>query len=155
MRGKQAPKREIKPDAIHNSVDVAKFINYIMQDGKKATAQSLVYKAMDKLAADTGKTAIEAFDTAIENVKPKVEVRSKRVGGSNYQVPVPVNEGRQFALASRWIIDGARSGRGSKEFFESLARELTDAFNGEGNAVRKKEDVRKMAEANKAFAQFA
>lgn len=155
MRGKQSPKRPVKADGLYNSELVTKFINYTMLDGKKAVAQKNVYEAMELLAAETKLPAIEALEKAIENVRPKIEVRSRRVGGSNYQVPVPVPEGRQVALAFRWIIDTARSSRGSLRFAQSLARELKDAYNKEGNAMRKKEDVRKMAEANKAFAQFA
>ncbi|GAB4285558.1 MAG: 30S ribosomal protein S7 [Candidatus Dojkabacteria bacterium] len=155
MRGKQAPKRDIKPDEIYGSVEVSKFINYVMQDGKKTVARKIVYNALEKLAEETKTDAIEAFNKAMENVKPKIEVRSRRVGGSNYQVPVPVPESRQFALASRWIIEAARNGRGGKEVYLSLAKELIDAFNNEGTAVRKKEEVKKMAEANKAFAHLA
>lgn len=155
MRGKQAPKREIKPDEIYNSQLVTKLINFVMKDGKKATARKSVYAAIELLGKDTKQKPLEALEIAIENVKPKVEVRSRRVGGSNYQVPVPVPEGRQTALAFRWIIDAARKNRGGVEFYKSLSKELKDAFQKEGNAVRKKEEVKKMADANKAFAQFA
>ncbi|MCA9386777.1 30S ribosomal protein S7 [Candidatus Dojkabacteria bacterium] len=155
MRGKQAPKRQLAADEIYNSQLVTKLINFIMQDGKKHVARKSVYSAMDELATKTKAKPLEALETAIENVKPKIEVRSRRVGGSNYQVPVPVPEGRQTALALRWIIEAARKNRGGAEFYKSLARELADAFNKEGNAIRKKEDVKKMADANKAFAQFA
>lgn len=155
MRGKRAPKRTLKPDMKYSSEVVAKFINYIMQDGKKNVARKIVYSALDDLASKTKTEGIEAFEQAIENVKPKIEVRSRRVGGSNYQVPVPVYESRQFALACRWIIEAAASGRGKGEFWEALARELLAAYNKEGNAIKKKEDVKKMADANKAFAQFA
>jgi small subunit ribosomal protein S7 len=155
MRGKQAPKREIKPDEIYGSKMVSKFINYIMKDGKKAVARKNVYSAMEMLAKDTKTDALEALEKAVNTIKPKVEVRSRRVGGSNYQVPVPVPEDRQTALAFRWLIEAARNNRGGTEFYKSLARELKDAFNGEGNAVRKRDEVKKMADANKAFAQFA
>ncbi len=155
MRGKQTPKRVVRPDEIYNSTVVTKFTNYLMFDGRKETARNIVYKAMEALGKNAKLPPVEALETAINNVKPKVEVRSKRVGGSNYQVPVPVPEGRQFALASRWIIEAARSGRGANEFWISLERELMNAFKKEGSAVKKKEEVRRMAEANKAFAQFA
>ena len=155
MRGKKAPKREIKPDEIYGSKLVSKFINYVMHDGKKATARKNVYSAMEFLEKETKTKALEALEKAVNTVKPKIEVRSRRVGGSNYQVPVPVPEERQAALAFRWIIEAARNNRGGIEFYKSLARELKDSFNGEGNAVRKKEEVKKMADANKAFAQFA
>jgi len=155
MRGKQAPKREIKPDLRYKSQLVSKFINYIMQDGKKMTATKIVYDAMEELSAKTKQKPVEALEQALENVRPKIEVRSKRVGGSNYQVPVPVPEERQVALAFRWIIEAARGNRGGKPFFKSLARELIDSFNKDGNAFKKKEEVKRMADANKAFAQFA
>ncbi len=155
MRGKQAPKREIKPDEIYGSKMVSKLINYIMKDGKKAIARKNVYSAMELLEKETKTKALEALEKAVNTVKPKIEVRSRRVGGSNYQVPVPVPEDRQTALAFRWIIEAARNNRGGAEFYKALARELKDAFNGEGNAVRKRDEVKKMAEANKAFAQFA
>lgn len=155
MRGKQAPKRVIKPDEIYGSRTLSKLINYIMLDGKKAVARKNVYDAMEILGNETKATPIEALEKALENVKPRVEVRSRRVGGSNYQVPVPVPEDRQTALAFRWIIEAARNGRGSNPFHVSLAKELKDAFKGEGSAVRKRDDVKKMADANKAFAQFA
>lgn len=155
MRGKQAPKRNIKPDEIYGSRMVSKLINYMMQDGKKATARKIVYSAMEQLAEETKVDPLEALEKAINTVKPKVEVRSRRVGGSNYQVPVPVPEDRQTALAFRWIIEAARKGRGGAPVYKALARELKDAFNGEGNAVKKRDEVKKMADANKAFAQFA
>ena len=155
MRGKQAPKRQIKPDHKYNSVMVAKFINRVMQDGKKKIAQKIVYTAMDILAKESKMKPLESLDKAFDNVRPRVEVRSKRVGGSNYQVPMPVREDRQFAIATRWILDTARSNRGSSSFAESLGRELVLAFKGEGNAVRKKEETKRMADANRAFAQFA
>lgn len=156
MRGKQSKKRKIDPDAKHGSVMVSSFINRIMQHGKRDLAREIVYEAMDKLKSETkAKTALDAFKQAFKNASPPVEVRSRRVGGSNYQVPVPVREDRQFALASRWIIDAARSGRGSRKFADALASELIAAYNNEGAAIRKKQEVKRMAEANKAFAQFA
>lgn len=155
MRGKQATKRKIKPDAIYGSVELAKFANYVMQDGKKATALQIVYKMIDDVGNKTKIDGIEAFEKAIENVKPKLEIRSKRVGGANFQVPVPVNPDRQFTLACKWIIEAARAARKNTEFYESLSREIVNAFKKEGAAMKKKEDVQKMAEANKAFSQFA
>lgn len=155
MRGTRQYKRDIKPDAKYNSEVVAKFINYVMQDGKKETATKIVYGALDLLESKAKMPAIEALDKVLENVKPKVEVRSKRVGGSNYQVPVQVPEGRQLALAFKWIIESARKARKGDEFYIVLGHDLLAAFKGEGNAVKKKEEVKKMAEANKAFAQFS
>lgn len=155
MRGKQAPKRHITPDEVYNSELVAKFINYVMISGNKSAARKNVYAAMTKLAEDTKKDPVEALSEAVENVRPKVEVRSKRVGGANYQVPVQVPEGRQNALAFKWIIESARKARGSAPFSKSLAKELVNAYKKEGNAIKKKEEVKRIAEANKAFAQFA
>lgn len=155
MRGKQSPRRPVQPDGIYNSELVAKFTNYIMLDGKKSIAQTIVYKAIEDLQEKTKTKGVEAFERAIENVKPKIEVRSRRVGGSNFQVPVPVNPNRQLALASRWIIDAARAARKNTEFWVVLSHELLNAYNKEGSAIKKKEEVQRMAEANKAFAQFA
>lgn len=155
MRGKQTPKRDIQPDGLYNSELVAKFTNYIMLDGKKSIAQTIVYKAIEDLQKKTKTTGIEAFERALENIKPKVEVRSKRVGGSNFQVPVPVSTNRQLSLASRWIIDAARNARKNTEFWVVLSQELLNAYNKEGTAIKKKDEVQRMAEANKAFAQFA
>ncbi len=155
MRGKQSPKREIQPDGIYNSELVSKFTNYLMIDGKKSIAQTIVYNAIEDLQKKTKTTGIEAFEKAIENVKPKVEVRSRRVGGSNFQVPVQVSANRQLALASRWIIDAARNARKNTEFWVVLSHELMNAYNKEGTAIKKKDEVQRMAEANKAFAQFA
>ncbi len=155
MRGKQSPKRVIVADEVYNSVTVSKFINYVMQSGKKNAARKAVYGAIEELGQKTKLKPVEALEKAIENVKPKIEVRSRRVGGSNYQVPVQVPENRQTALAFRWIIDAARSSRGSSEFYKSLAKELIAALNNEGNAIKKRDEVKRMADANKAFAQFA
>lgn len=155
MRGKRAPKREIRPDEVYGSVTVAKLINYIMLDGKKNAARDIVYGALEELAEKTGKPAAEALEVGLANVKPEIEVRSRRVGGSNYQVPTPVPEGRQLALAFRWIIAGARGSRKNQPLKKVLARELIDAFNGEGSAMQKKAEVKRMAEANRAFAHFA
>ena len=155
MRGKKATKRIIDPDEKYNSSLVTKFINYVMFSGRKTTARVIVYKTIEDLAAKTKIDGIEALEKAIENVKPKLEVRSRRVGGANFQVPVPVPQERQVALAFRWIIDAARSGRKNIEFWESLAREVLSAYKKEGGAIKKKDEVHRMAEANKAFAQFA
>jgi small subunit ribosomal protein S7 len=162
MRGKRAKQRTIEPDAKYGSEVVSKFINYIMLDGKKRTAEGVVYKAMADLKQKKeveGKKvnvkALEVLETAINNVKPKLEIRSRRVGGANYQVPVPVPPSRQNALAMKWIIKAAREARGNKALHVSLQNEIVSAFNNEGNAIKKKEDTIKMAEANKAFAQFA
>lgn len=163
MRGKAAKKREIKPDFKYKNEDVTKFINFIMQDGKKETAEKIVYTAIDGLKAEKkgedGKKVnvkpLEVFLQALDNVKPKLEIRSRRIGGANYQVPVPVSPDRQKALAMRWIINIARDGRKNTPLSTVLKNELLAAFNNEGNAVKKKEDTQKMADANKAFAQFA
>ncbi len=143
------------PDELYNSVLVSKFINRVMLDGKKSIAKTIVYKAMDDLGNKTKSDPVRALETALDNIKPKLEVRSRRVGGANYQVPVPVNGDRQIALAMKWLIAAARSARGSKESWESLSNQLILAYNGEGEAVRKREDVQRMAESNRAFAQFA
>lgn len=155
MRGKQATRRKIKPDELYNSELVSKLINYVMLDGKKATARGIVYAAISDVQAKTKTKGLEGLEKAIENVKPKLEVRSRRVGGSNFQVPVPVTQNRQIALACKWLIDAARSARKNTEFSEALSRELVSAFNKEGNAIKKKDEVHRMADANKAFAQFA
>jgi small subunit ribosomal protein S7 len=141
-----------KPDAVYGSVRVAKLINSIMHDGKKDTARLLVYAALDSLK-DAG-DPVALFEEALKNVEPSVEVRSRRVGGANYQVPVEVRPERRLALALRWIINAARSKSG-KPMSERLASELRAAAKGEGEAVTKRENVHKMAEANKAFAHFA
>jgi small subunit ribosomal protein S7 len=155
MRGKKSIPKRIKPDVLYNSTLVTKFINYVMQDGKKATSRKIVYKALEELSKKTNKPPLDAFEIAIENVKPRIEVRSRRVGGANLQVPTPVSPSRQVALAMRWLIDFSRANRKNTEFYESLAKELIASFNKEGSAYKKKEDVHRMAEANKVFTQFA
>lgn len=155
MRGKQAPKRKINADQIYGSTLVTKLINYVMVDGKKEVAQKVVYKAMEDAAEKAKGNAIEVLEKAIENIKPKVEVRSKRVGGSNFQVPVPVKPERQQSLAIRWMVGAARDARGSGQSWQSLSREIVNSFKKEGTAFKKKEEVQRMAEANKAFSQFA
>jgi small subunit ribosomal protein S7 len=155
MRGKRAKKRDLKPDGKYGSKVITKFINYTMMDGKKSIATEVVYKALDILADKTKMKALDAFTKAIDTVKPKMEVRSRRVGGANYQVPTPVDTERQLSLAFRWIIDGARKSRKKTDFATQLAIELVDAMNKEGAAYKKKEEALKMAEANKAFSHFS
>ena len=147
------PKREILPDPVYGSRLAARFVNRLMLDGKKSTAEKIFYKALDVLAEKTGEDAIRAFEKALENVKPHLEVKSRRVGGATYQVPVEVRPDRQVSLSIRWIITYAR-GRGEQGMVARLSGELLDAFNNRGGAVKKKEDTHRMAEANKAFAHF-
>ena len=147
------PKRDVLPDPVYNSKLVTKLINSIMLDGKKGVAQKIVYDAFDIIKEKTGKNPAEAFETAMENVMPVLEVKSRRVGGSNYQVPMDVRPERRQTLGLRWITAYSRS-RGEKTMKERLAAEIMDAMNGTGNAVKKRDDVHKMAEANKAFAHF-
>ncbi len=154
MRGKQAPKRLIKPDAKYRSETVAKLTNYVMRDGKKSTAQKIVYGALELISEKTKKDPIEVFDEALKNVMPQVEVKSRRVGGANYQIPIPVRGERRIMLGFRWIIDAANAVKG-RSMSEKLGNEIVSAAAGEGNAVKKKMDVHRMAEANRAFAHFA
>ena len=147
------PKRDVLPDPVYNSKLVTKLINSIMLDGKKGVAQKIVYDAFDIIKEKTGKNPAEAFEAAMENVMPVLEVKSRRVGGSNYQVPRDVRPERRQTLGLRWITAYSRS-RGEKTMKERLAAEIIDAMNGTGNAVKKRDDVHKMAEANKAFAHF-
>lgn len=150
-----ASPEQLKPDSRYNSLVVSKFINSIMWDGKKSVAERVFYDAMDIVAKRVKDTEPgEVFEKAMENCKPNVEVRSKRVGGSNYQVPMPVNRKRQQSLAMRWIREAARAKKG-RPMAESLAQEIVDAFRGEGTAVTTRENVHRMADANKAFAHFA
>ncbi|MCC7289707.1 30S ribosomal protein S7 [bacterium] len=153
MRGKRAHKRQIQKDVKYGSVLVGRLINKVMQDGKKKLAQTLVYAALEEGAKQVKMQPDQFLETAVAKVKPALEIRSRRVGGANYQVPVPVSPVRQDALAIRWIVDFTRSASG-QSFDKLLMKELLDAYNGEGNAIRKKFDVEKMAEANKAFAHF-
>lgn len=148
-----ATKREVTPDAKYNNVVVTKFMNSLMYDGKKGTAEAIVYGAMSELEAKLKKPALEVFNDALNNVKPTVEVRSRRVGGATYQVPVEVRPDRQQALAIRWVIAAARN-RSEKTMEQRLFGELQDAYNNRGTAIRKREDTHRMAEANKAFAHF-
>ena len=154
MRGKQAIKRKISPDHKYQSIVVAKFINYIMKGGKKSIASKIVYQSFDFIKEKTQKDPLEIFKKAIESISPFIEIKSRRVGGANYQVPTPTTESRRFILACRWIIDAARKRKG-KTMFEKLGQEFLEATENQGNAIKKKEDVHRMAEANKAFAHFA
>lgn len=152
-RRREVPKREILPDPKFGSVELAKFMNVVMLSGKKAVAERIVYGALDQIQAKTGKEPIEVFNTAINNIKPVVEVKSRRVGGANYQVPVEVRPIRRLALAMRWLREAAKK-RGEKSMDLRLAGELMDAAEGRGGAMKKREDTHKMAEANKAFSHF-
>ncbi|MGQ9517942.1 MAG: 30S ribosomal protein S7 [Anaerolineae bacterium] len=152
-RRNRPERREIPPDVKYNSVMVAKFINKILQRGKKSLAERIVYQAMDIIAQRTGKPALEVFERAVREVMPVVEVRPRRVGGATYQVPVEVEPHRSMALAMRWLIQAARK-RPGKSMAEKLANELLDAYNGTGASIKKKEDTHKMAEANRAFAHY-
>ncbi len=147
------PKREILPDPLYNSRLVARFINRLMYDGKKGAAEKIMYRSLEILAEKTGEEPIKAFEKAMENVKPNTEVKSRRVGGATYQVPMEVRAERQFALAIRWLITYSRQ-RGEKSMVSKLSAEFIDAFNNRGGAVKKKEDVHRMADANRAFAHF-
>lgn len=154
MRGKQAPKRDIAPDPKYNSVLIAKLINRIMERGKKTVAQSIVYGAFSIIKQKSGQDPLTVFDTAMKNVAPILEVKSKRVGGANYQIPIEVRGERRIALAMRWIIGAAKSKKG-RAMKDKLAQELLDASANTGDAVKKRADVHRMAEANRAFAHFA
>jgi small subunit ribosomal protein S7 len=152
-RRHRAEKREIIPDAKYGDVVVTKFMNSIMYDGKKSVAESIVYGAFDIVESRTKNPALEVFKTALDNVAPAIEVRSRRVGGATYQVPVEVRAERRQALAIRWLIQAARS-RNDKTMVERLSAELMDAANNRGNAVKKREDTHRMAEANRAFSHY-
>jgi small subunit ribosomal protein S7 len=155
-RRTQAPKRELLPDPKHGSQRLTKFINMIMKDGKKSVAENIVYDALTTMASKSGQSedqAVEMLTTALDNVKPAVEVKSRRVGGATYQVPIEVRPARRETLAMRWIIDAARK-RGEKSMAQRLANELLDAADNRGSAVKKREDTHRMAEANKAFSHY-
>ena len=152
-RRREVPKRDILPDPKFGNQDVAKFINVLMTRGKKSVAESIIYRAFTAIKTKSGKDPIEVFNNAINAVKPMVEVKSRRVGGANYQVPVEVRPVRRTALAMRWLRDAAR-GRGEKSMGARLAGELLDASEGRGAAIKKREEVHRMAEANKAFAHY-
>lgn len=147
------PKREVLPDPVYNSRLAARFINRLMYDGKKGTAEKIFYSAIQQLAEKTSEDPIKAFEKAIDNVKPFMEVKSRRVGGATYQVPMDVRPDRQISLAIRWLINYSRA-RGEKGMVSKLSAELTDAYNSRGGAVKKREDTHRMADANKAFAHF-
>ena len=153
MRKRRAEKRDVLPDAIYNSKVVTKLINAVMLDGKKGTAEKIIYDAFEQIKEKTGKDPVEVFNAAMENIMPLLEVKSRRVGGSNYQVPIEVRADRRQTLGLRWLTQYAknRSGRGMAS---KLANEIMDAANGVGGAVKKREDTHKMAEANKAFAHY-
>ena len=153
MRKRRAVKRDVLPDPIYNSKVVTKLINTIMLDGKKGIAQTILYEAFDMVKEKTGEDPLTIFEKALENIKPTLEVKSRRVGGSNYQVPVEVTPARSQALGLRWLVRYARL-RGGRGMAENLANEITDAYNGTGAAVKKREDTHRMAEANKAFAHY-
>ncbi len=153
MRKRRAVKRDVLADPIYKSKVVTKLINTIMLDGKKGTAQTIVYEAFETVKNKTGKDPLEVFNEAMENIKSALEVKSRRVGGSNYQVPIEVSPARSQALALRWLTKYSRL-RGGKGMAENLANELIDASNGTGAAVKKREDTHRMAEANKAFAHY-
>ena len=153
MRKRHAVKRDVLPDPIYNSKVVTKMINTIMLDGKKGIAQTILYESFDLVKEKTGEDPLKVFEKALENVKPTLEVKSRRVGGSNYQVPVEVSPQRSQALGLRWLVKFARL-RGGKGMAINLAAEIMDAANGTGGAFKKREDTHRMAEANKAFAHY-
>ena len=153
MRKRRAVKRDVLPDPIYKSKVVTKLINAIMLDGKKGIAQTILYEAFDIVKEKTGQEPMQIFEKAMENIKPALEVKSRRVGGSNYQVPIEVSPARSQALGIRWLVTYSRA-RGGKGMAENLAAELIDASNGTGAAVKKREDTHRMAEANKAFAHY-
>jgi small subunit ribosomal protein S7 len=152
-RRREVPKREILPDPKFKSSDIAKFVNVLMKSGKKSVAEQIIYRALDQISKKSGKDPLEVFVTAVNAVKPMVEVKSRRVGGANYQVPVEVRPVRRAALSMRWIREAARK-RGEKSMGARLAGELMDAAEGRGAAIKKREEVHRMAEANKAFAHY-
>ena len=152
-RRREIPKRAVTPDPKYRSETVAKFINVVMRQGKKSTAEKIIYGALDVIAERGKKSPLDVFTQALENVRPLVEVKSRRVGGATYQVPVEVRSARQMALAMRWVVDAARV-RAGKSMATRMADELMDAAEKRGNAVKKREDVHRMAEANKAFSHY-
>ena len=153
MRRRRPERRQILPDPLYNDKSVAKFVNYIMEEGKKGIAEKIFYGAMDQIKQRTKTEGLKIFEKAIENTSPSVEVKSRRIGGATYQVPIEVPKGRRFYLASQWIIN-ASSGRPGKPMSDKLASELISAANGDGGAIKKKDDTHRMADANKAFAHF-
>ena len=153
MRKRRAVKRDVLPDPLYNSKVVTKLINSMMIGGKRGKAQSILYSAFDMIKEKTGKEPMEVFNQALENIKPALEVKARRVGGANYQVPIEVSETRSQARGLRWLVNYARL-RGGKGMAENIANEIIDASNGTGGAVKKREDVHRMAEANKAYAHY-
>lgn len=153
MRRRRAEKRVVAPDPVYGDYLISKLINRIMQDGKKSKAQKIVYGALEILQEKTGEKPIDAFHKAVNNVRPLLEVRSRRIGGSTYQIPFEVPENRGLSLALRWIVTSVRNKQGRKTV-DKLAQELIDAYNETGTAVKKREDIHKMADANKAFAHY-
>ncbi|WP_052746047.1 30S ribosomal protein S7 [Sulfurovum lithotrophicum] len=153
MRRRKAPVRPVLPDPVYGSKVLTKFINAVMLDGKKSTAQKVMYSALERIESKTGEKGIEVFNKAMDNVKPVMEVKSRRVGGATYQVPIEVRPARQQSLGIRWIVDAARK-RNERTMMERLSNELMDAATEKGSAFKKKEDTYKMAEANKAFAHY-
>ena len=147
-------KRDVLPDPKYKSKLVTKFVNQVMYDGKKALAQNLVYSAFDIIEQKTGSNALDVFTQAVENVKPVLETKGRRVGGATYQVPMEIRPERRQTLAIRWIVDFARNRNGERNMDEKLAGELIDAYNNTGNAIKRKDEMHRMAEANKAFAHF-
>ena len=152
-RRREVPKREVLPDPKFGNQDLSKFVNVLMTAGKKSVAERILYGALEQVGKKTGKDAIEVFNLALNNAKPMVEVKSRRVGGANYQVPVEVRPSRRMALSMRWLREAARK-RGEKSMGMRLAGELIDASEGRGGAVKKREEVHRMAEANKGFSHF-
>ena len=153
MRRRRAEKREVIPDPKYKNTTVSRFINIMMIQGKKSKAEKIVYKSFDTLAQKTGKPAIEVFQKALDNARPQLEIKPRRIGGATYQVPIDVRPERGISIAMRWIRNFARTKKG-KPMEVKLADELMDAFNGQGSAVKKRDDTHKMAEANKAFAHY-
>jgi len=153
-KGKKIKTHPIVPDSVYNSIDVAKFINQVMRKGKKTIARKIVYGAFSIIKEKTGKEPLEVFETALKNASPLLEVKSKRIGGATYQVPVEVRGNRRLTLAMRWLIQGAKQKKG-KPMKEKLAEELINAANNTGWAIKKRNDTHRMAEANRAFAHFA
>jgi small subunit ribosomal protein S7 len=153
-RRREIPKRELVPDALYQSPLVTKFINTIMSEGKRSTAERILYQSFDLIKERSGDDPLKVFKKAVDNVKPALEVKSRRVGGSNYQVPIEVNPNRRLSLSIRWLVGFARARGDGKTMQEKLANELMDAANLRGGAVKKREDTHRMAEANKAFAHY-
>ncbi|MDD5567572.1 MAG: 30S ribosomal protein S7 [Patescibacteria group bacterium] len=154
MRGNKAARRKIEADPKHNNLIIAKFINYVMRRGKKSVAQAIIYDMLDDISKKTKQDPLEIFDRGLKNVTPILEVKSRRIGGANYQIPVEVRGDRRITLAMRWLIKAAQTRKGMP-MSQKLAEEFIAASNNQGEAIKKKEDVHRMAEANRAFAHFA